>query len=291
MPAMPVAERMTAEEFLALPPREEAARTELVNGELVVSEASPFHATLQGRIFFTLELWVRAEPGRGRAFFPIDVGIDEHSVYIPDVLWYAEGRAPGNEDRPSPPPDLAVEVRQARRRRGTVFIPRSAAFGVPEHVGDVDAVLVDSNIDREEGAATSRLGAHPQLEREEDPALQRRVERGRLAHDQLTVDQLGPRRFLSGRQGEELLGRHALGDGHRRHRSPPLMVSVRCRLHGWRREIRSLAPAASFDSDVRSRRIRRPPARGAHRGRRSRAAAQPSAGRDPGLLAKPRRDA
>jgi len=30
MPAMPVAERMTAREFLALPPREEAARTELV---------------------------------------------------------------------------------------------------------------------------------------------------------------------------------------------------------------------------------------------------------------------
>ena len=41
-----------------------------------------------------------AEPGRGRAFFPIDVGIDEHSVYIPDVLIHLEPEGPGGK----PPP-------------------------------------------------------------------------------------------------------------------------------------------------------------------------------------------
>ena len=43
---------------------------------------------------------------------PLDIRLDEFNVYAPDVLWYAEGRAPGREDgRPSPLPDLAVEVR------------------------------------------------------------------------------------------------------------------------------------------------------------------------------------
>ena len=140
MPAMPVAERMTAKEFLALPPREEAARIELVNGELVVSEASPFHATLQGRIFFALELWVRAQPLRGRAFFPIDVGIDEHNVYIPDVLWYAQGRAPGDEDRPSPPPGLAVEIRSPSTWSHDVG-PKRAGY---ERRGVAELWLVDT---------------------------------------------------------------------------------------------------------------------------------------------------
>ena len=111
MTAMPVAQRMTAGEFLALPLREDAPREELVNGELVVSEVSPLHATVQGRIFFALESWVRAGSGRGTTLFPVDVGLDERNVYVPDVLWYPEGRAPGPEARPSPVPGLAVEVR------------------------------------------------------------------------------------------------------------------------------------------------------------------------------------
>ncbi len=111
MTAMPVSQRMSAEEFLALPLREDSPREELVNGELVVSEGSPLLATVQGRIFFALESWVRAEPGRGSALLPVDVGLDERNVYAPDVLWYPQGRGPGPEQRPSPVPALAAEVR------------------------------------------------------------------------------------------------------------------------------------------------------------------------------------
>lgn len=36
----------------------------------------------------------------------------ERNVYLPDVVWYCEGRAPGRDDRaPYPVPDIAVEVR------------------------------------------------------------------------------------------------------------------------------------------------------------------------------------
>ena len=111
MTAMPVAQRMTAEEFLALPLREDAPREELVNGEVVMSEPSPLHAGVQGRIFFALESWVRAERGRGAVLLPVDVGLDERNVYVPDVLWYPEGRGPRPEVRPAPMPALAVEVR------------------------------------------------------------------------------------------------------------------------------------------------------------------------------------
>ena len=43
---------------------------------------------------------------------PLDVQLDERNVFNPDILWYAEGRAPARDaPRPSPMPDVAIEVR------------------------------------------------------------------------------------------------------------------------------------------------------------------------------------
>jgi len=112
MTAVPVAQRMTAEDFLALPVQERGWLWNLVDGELVVNDPAAFHGHVQTNLLFALETWARAEAGRGATVFPRDVRLDEHNVFKPDVLWYSQERIP---DPHSPPsysmPDLAVEVR------------------------------------------------------------------------------------------------------------------------------------------------------------------------------------
>jgi len=112
MEAVPVVERMTAEEFLALPEPELGWPSSLIEGEVVVNDPTMLHGEVQGELHRTLANWALAASGRGKVALPLDVGLDEHNVYKPDVVWYAEGRAPARLDRPSyPMPDLAVEVR------------------------------------------------------------------------------------------------------------------------------------------------------------------------------------
>ncbi len=112
MRAVPVAQQMTADEFLALPVSERGWTADLIDGEVVVNEPAAFHGHVQGNLFLILGNWTRAEPGRGTAVVPRDIAIDEHNVFKPDVLWYADGRLP---DPHSPPPyampGLAAEVR------------------------------------------------------------------------------------------------------------------------------------------------------------------------------------
>ena len=112
MSAVQVAERLTAEQFLDLPISEDGRPRSLVDGEVVVTQATILHAKTVLNILLAIENWARAEPGRGAATVPVDVLIDERNVYAPDVLWYAEGRFPDTDDAPPyTVPDLAVEVR------------------------------------------------------------------------------------------------------------------------------------------------------------------------------------
>ncbi len=112
MTAMTVAQKMTAEEFLALRPDLPKAAQNLVEGELVVNRPPVGHQELAARVFVELRKWTEAADGRGYAISEIDVFIDDFNVYEPDVLWYAEGREPGLDDpAPYAVPDLAVEVR------------------------------------------------------------------------------------------------------------------------------------------------------------------------------------
>ncbi|MGI8729332.1 MAG: Uma2 family endonuclease [Solirubrobacteraceae bacterium] len=107
---MPVAGLMTADEFLEL--EYEGRRTQLIDGVVVVNEPGPLHQMVLRTVFLAISNWCSAAPGRGLEWLPLDVRIDERNVFGPDLLWYAEGRGPRRDGgRPSPTPDLAVEVR------------------------------------------------------------------------------------------------------------------------------------------------------------------------------------
>ncbi|MBA3746332.1 MAG: Uma2 family endonuclease [Solirubrobacterales bacterium] len=112
MDAVTVTAEMTADEFLALGPNPGGVRQELVDGELVVSQPAWTHNDSQFQIAFALESWTRAVAERGSVGLPLDVLLDDHNVYEPDVVWYRHGRAPRRGDPiPYPVPDIAVEVR------------------------------------------------------------------------------------------------------------------------------------------------------------------------------------
>jgi len=135
MTTMPVQERMTADEFLALPERQGARFRELVDGEVVVNEPTAVHSLVQGNLYLAFRLWMRAAPRRGRAFTPIDVGMDERNVFAPDLSWYAASSGMDVES-PAPygRPDLVAEVRSPSTWRYDVGAKKSAyeRSGLPE---------------------------------------------------------------------------------------------------------------------------------------------------------------
>jgi len=155
MTAVPVAERMTAEQFLALPPPEYLQRRELVDGELVVNEPRPLHQRVLMNLAFALESWTRADPSRGEATLPLDVKLDERNVYAPDVLFYVGDRGPGwSEVVPSPMPDLAVEVRSPSTWRYDIGAKKDAY----ERHGLRELWLVDTAADEVLVFRRSRAG-------------------------------------------------------------------------------------------------------------------------------------
>jgi Uma2 family endonuclease len=135
MGAMPATERMTADEYLALPYSEERRWVELVEGELVVDEPLPLHQAVKGELMYELTRWTREKPGRGRLWLPLDVRLDEWNVFGPDLLWYPEGAGPTRRGgRPSPLPALAVEIRSPSTWRYDIGAKKAAyeRAGLPE---------------------------------------------------------------------------------------------------------------------------------------------------------------
>ena len=128
MRAMPATQqRMTAEEYLALPELPSARRQELIEGEVVVTDPTWLHGTVQGGLYVALWNWVHAAAGRGAVNCPIDVLIDDHNVFAPDVVWYRDGRVPGLHDpRPYAIPDLVAEVRSPSTWRFDIGVKKAA---------------------------------------------------------------------------------------------------------------------------------------------------------------------
>ena len=142
MNAMTVAQRMTAQQFLAQ--EFDGVRSELVAGEVIVQEPTLIHQRVLRDLAFALHTWTLASPGRGEVTFPIDVQIDEHNVFGPDLLWYVEGRSPARPDeRAYAMPDLAVEVRSPSTWRYDIG-PKKSGY---ERNGLPELWLVDTSAD------------------------------------------------------------------------------------------------------------------------------------------------
>ena len=136
MGLMQTAQRMTAEEYLALPERGDGPRTQLVEGEVVgMLDLTWLYNTVQRGIHFALSSWARAAPDRGAGGLPLDVLLDERNVFSPDVVWYTHGRVPALHDqRPYPMPDIAIEARSPSTWRFDLGAKKSGyeRHGLPE---------------------------------------------------------------------------------------------------------------------------------------------------------------
>ena len=134
-----VAQRMTADEYLAMP--YDGRRTDLVEGEVVVHEPGRLHQVVLLRIIRALDRWACASQQRGAVSLPLDVKLDERNVFGPDLLWYADGCVPRRDDpRPYPLPGLAVEVRSPSTWRYDIGAKKAAY----ERAGLAELWLVDT---------------------------------------------------------------------------------------------------------------------------------------------------
>ena len=134
--------RLTAEEYFALPPTEK--HTQLIDGEIVVTEATLRHQRLTLEIVRLLTNWLRANPGHGEAGIPVDVHLDDYNVFAPDVWWVPEVDRPSRDARRIVgPPGLAVEVRSPSTWRYDV----GAKKRTYEQLGLGELWLVDTAAD------------------------------------------------------------------------------------------------------------------------------------------------
>jgi Uma2 family endonuclease len=135
MTAMPAAQTMAADEFLALPMKGYGYAPCLVEGELVVNQPALLHQLVVDNVKDALRAWVRAQSGRGLVTGPLSIVLDSRNVYEPDVLWYAEEHRPADELAASyAMPGLAVEVRSPATWRCDIGAKKSGyeREGLPE---------------------------------------------------------------------------------------------------------------------------------------------------------------
>lgn len=133
--AVPAVQPLTAEQFIRLPVPDRGRPWNLIAGEVVVNQPTPLHAMIQSRLLAALAVWIAAGSDRGEMRVPLDIKIDENSVYAPDLLWYSAGRAPGRgAEPPSPMPDIAAEVRSPSTWRYDIGAKKSGyeRGGLPE---------------------------------------------------------------------------------------------------------------------------------------------------------------
>jgi Uma2 family endonuclease len=138
--------RITADQYLAVGLDPWGRRSQLIDGEIVMNEPTRWHQRAVMEIVAALLAWEKAGPDRGFACLPLDIKRDEYNVYAPDVLWYAQGRAPAlDAPRPYPAPDLVVEIRSPSTWRYDIGPKKSGyeAMGVRElWLVDFTSVLV-----------------------------------------------------------------------------------------------------------------------------------------------------
>jgi Uma2 family endonuclease len=131
--------RLTAEEYFALPPTEQ--RTQLIDGAIVVTEASLRHQRVTLELARRLTNWLGENPGHGEAGIPVNVHLDDVNAFSPDVWWVPDASRPARHaKRIVGPPALAVEVRSPSTWRYDVGTKRATY----ERLGLKELWLVDT---------------------------------------------------------------------------------------------------------------------------------------------------
>jgi Uma2 family endonuclease len=127
---------LTWQEFLDLPDDDRYRHAELINGEVVVTAATPLHQQIVARLWGAVDAWARAAGGRGEVTIEPGVQITERRGYLPDVAWYRQSKCapPGQPPAFEQPPDLVVEVLSPSTRSLDAIRKRNdyAAVGVSE---------------------------------------------------------------------------------------------------------------------------------------------------------------
>lgn len=132
--------RVTAAEYYQLPDYAQHDLIQLVNSEVIIGMPPiPRHQAIVGEIFFLLMTF--AKKHGGRAFTsPIEVYLDEHNIFEPDVLYLSPNTAcQVEEKRLSGAPDLVVEVLSP----STAKIDRHEKYQAYEHHGVREYWIVD----------------------------------------------------------------------------------------------------------------------------------------------------
>ncbi len=126
--------KVAAADFLQFPD-DFPPRSQLIRGQVVVTEASLRHQRPRAYIQLQPAWWAQATPRRGEALSPVDVPIDDENVFAPEVLWTREDRRPPKASlHVDSVPDLAVEVRSPSTWRYDIG-PKRARYeraGLPE---------------------------------------------------------------------------------------------------------------------------------------------------------------
>jgi len=140
--------RMTADEFLSLPPDD--TKTQLIDGELVeLTDARLRHQLIGGELFRQLANWLVDHPGVGTGGIGCNWRMDDANVFIPDVWFLRQGRLPdGDRVWLDGAPDLALEVRSEstwrfdRGRKKDLYLARGAEVWLVDTAEDTVADTV-----------------------------------------------------------------------------------------------------------------------------------------------------
>ena len=131
--------KLTGADYLRLtPPSHRGVRYQLIEGELVrMAGASRAHQDFTGRFYMQLTLQTDALGICETMISPLDVAIDEHNTFQPDVLFVSNERRQIFDDDGhgvTGAPDVVVEVlsESTRQRDLNVKLPVYARNGVRE---------------------------------------------------------------------------------------------------------------------------------------------------------------
>jgi Uma2 family endonuclease len=103
--------RITADEYYQLPEYEQHNLIQLIDGEVVIGVAAiPKHQFTVGEALFLFLQFAKQHGGKAYTS-PIEVYLDKHNLYEPDVVYLApNSRCIVEEKRLTGAPDLVVEV-------------------------------------------------------------------------------------------------------------------------------------------------------------------------------------